>query len=133
MNSRFEAKRRKNRLINRLVTIGVIALIIAVFVGYLTFRFDFAGGSHRITPTAVDTDLWGNYMVYFRTSDFTQNSEEAFYYIARGNTALAEQVQEAVLNEDIIMVFYERYIGFKGIRAPRTAPIVRIEVIQRQE
>jgi hypothetical protein len=113
----------------KLFTIAVVVVIVVMAIGALMFRFDFAGGSHRILPTAVDTDLFGNYKVYYRTTEFTRDDEEPFYYIERGNTELAAQMQECVKHGEFIMIYYERYIGFKGITAPRSAPITSIEVI----
>lgn len=94
------------------------------------FRFDFAGGTHRITPTAVDTDLWGNYKVYYKTSDFTHNATEDFYYINKEDKYLADQAGRAITSKNEIIVYYDRYIGYKGFTAPKTSPIVRIETIR---
>jgi hypothetical protein len=113
----------------RFIQIGVVVLILLVIVGSQFIRFDYAAGSHRIIPTAVDTDFWGNYKVYFRTTEFTRNNEEDHYFVERGNTIIADQIREAIRNNQEIVVYYERYIGFKGITAPRSSPIVRIEVI----
>ena len=60
----------------------VIVVIIAV-LGFGNLCLDFAAGSHRITPTAIDTDMFGNYKVYYKTSAYTQNSQEDFYYIQK--------------------------------------------------
>ena len=63
--------------------IGIIfILLVIVGLGLMMFGnlcLDFASGSHRITPTSIDTDMWGNYKVYFKTSEYTQNSQENYY------------------------------------------------------
>lgn len=75
----------------------VIIFILAFIIGGLGgFRFDLASGSHRIVPTAIDNDMWGNYKVYYRTTEYTKNSEEDYYYIDKSNTELAEQMKEYI-------------------------------------
>ena len=115
----------------KIVAVSVLAVIVIVLI--LTFaspfRFDYAAGSHRITPTAVDTNLWGNYVVYYRTTDLTRESEEGIYYIEKGNTAIANQLEEAMVGGNEVVVFYDRYVGWKGFTAPRTSPITRVEVV----
>lgn len=111
--------------------IGLI-LIVLIFIALLGTRFDFQSGSHRITPTSIDQDFWGNYKVYFKTSEYTQNSQEDFYYIEKDNVDLVEQIKECVKNGKAILVYYDKYIGWKGITAPSSAPIVRIEMIEEE-
>ena len=119
------------------VEVGMVVTIIVsilVFIGLLMLLFgnlclDFASGNHRITPTAVDNDFWGNYKVYYRTSQYTQNAQEDYYYIDKQNTELAEQMKEYVRQGKEVVVYYDKYIGFKGMSAPTTSPIIRIEVI----
>ena len=111
-------------------TIGVvIGVIILVTLLSASWRFDYAGGSHRIIPTAVDTDFWGNFQVYFKTSALTQNQEEDYYYVHKRNRQVAEQIRDAILKNQEIMVYYDRYIGFKGPTSPKSSPIVRVEYI----
>lgn len=124
----FGGNRRRARTRSLIIMIAVITLIVIAIFGTVCFRFDYAAGSHRIIPTAVDTDLWGNYQVYFKTSVLTQNTEESFYYIDKSRPDIAEQIQEAILTEQTIVVYYERYIGFKGLTAPRESPIVKVEI-----
>ena len=106
------------------------SLIILFFYGLFSLRLDFASGSHRIIPTAVDNDIWGNYKVYFRTTEFTKNSDEDYYYIDKNNKELAEEMKGYVKQGKTVMVYYDRYIGFKGISAPGGSPITKIEVIE---
>jgi len=108
----------------------MILAVILVAIGIFTIRLDFAAGSHRIIPTAVDTDIWGNYKVYFRTTDFMKNQDEDFYYIEKGNDELAEQMKGCIKSGKTIMVYYDRYLGFKGFTAPCSAPIYKIEEIE---
>lgn len=129
MHSEFSRRRAKQRLRSG-ITLGVMLLVILVVAALaLTFRLDFASGSHRILPTAVDTDWAGNYKVYYRTTEFTKDVEESVYYIAKSDVELAEQMRECVKRGQFVMVYYDSYIGFKGVFAPREAPITRIELI----
>jgi hypothetical protein len=93
-------------------------------------RCDFASGSHRITPTAVDKDFWGNYKVYYKTADFTKNSEEDYYYIEKKDKELAAQMRECIEKGQTVIVYYGTYVGMKGLSSPQTSPINRIEVIE---
>lgn len=106
------------------------SLIIAV-VG--NFCLDYESGSHRIIPTAVDKDLWGNYKVYYRTTEYTKNSEEDFYYIDRNHTDLVEQMRECIKQGKEVVVYYDEYVGFKGHTAPPSSPIVKIEPLEKEE
>ena len=71
--------------------IGLIVKFIAflLIIGFIATAIfgnlclDYAAGSHRITPTAVDTDMFGNYKVYYKTSQYTQNNQEDYYYIQK--------------------------------------------------
>lgn len=94
------------------------------------FRFDFASGSHRILPIAIDTDVWGNYRVYFRTNPFAYNGGDDFYYIDKDDKELAQQVARVIADDKEIVVHCDQYIGWKGFTAPLTSPIVRIDTIQ---
>ena len=123
-------KEKGNCLLEGFILIFVGAIIILLFIGLFSLRLDFASGQHRITPTSIDTDMWGNYKVYFKTSEYTQNSQEDYYYIDKNNTELKEQMEECIKNEDTVMVYYDKWIGFKGITAPDTSPITRIEIIE---
>ncbi len=105
----------------------IIGILIAIF-GNLCF--DFEAGSHKIIPTAVDTDFWGNYKVYYRTTEYTKNSEEDYYYIEKGNKELAEEMQNYIKQGKEVIVYYEKWIGFKGLGAPSESPIIRIEPIE---
>lgn len=107
--------------------IGIIALIFG------NFCFDFSSGSHRIIPTSVDNDMWGNYKVYYRTTEYTKNSEEDYYYIEKSNTTLAEQMKECIKQGKEVIVYYDKWVGFKGMSAPGEAPITKIEVIESEE
>lgn len=114
--------------------IGIIfILLVIVGLGLMMFGnlcLDFASGQHRITPTSIDTDMWGNYKVYFKTSEYTQNSQENYYYIDKNNTELKEQMEECIKNGNIVMVYYDKYVGFKGISAPTSSPITKIEILE---
>lgn len=111
--------------------VGIVVLLIAFsIVGFFGgLALDFASGNHRITPTAVDTDMWGNYKVYYRTSQYTQNQNEDYYYIDKNNAELAEQMKEYVSKGKEVVVYYDKYVGFKGFTAPSSSPIIKIEVI----
>ena len=119
-----------NCLLGGFLILLVGAIIILFFVGLFSLRLDFASGQHRITPTSIDTDIWGNYKVYFKTSEYTQNANEDYYYIDKDNTELKEQMEECIKNGDTVMVYYDKWVGFKGITAPDTSPITRIEILE---
>lgn len=112
----------------------VVALIVCVFA-VISFAgglvFDFEAGSHRIIPTAMDTDMFGNYKVYFKTSEYTKNNEEDYYYIDKNNKEIAEQMQEYIKKGIEVVVYYDKYVGFKGFTAPKESPIVRIEEVAK--
>lgn len=114
----------------------IVFLLIIIFFAAAIFGnlcLDFAAGSHRITPTAVDTDMWGNYKVYYRTSNYTQNNQEDYYYIKKEDTELAEKMKEYVAEGKEVVVYYDKWVGFKGISAPGTSPITKIEEINSEE
>lgn len=119
-----------NCLLGGFLILLVGAIIILFFAGLFSLRLDFASGQHRITPTSIDTDIWGNYKVYFKTSEYTQNANEDYYYIDKDNTELKEQMEECIKNGDTVMVYYDKWVGFKGITAPDTSPITRIEILE---
>lgn len=123
-------KENGNYLLGGFITILIGAIIILFFVGVFSLRLDFASGQHRITPTSIDTDMWGNYKVYFKTSEYTQNANEDYYYIDKDNTELKDQMQECIKNGDTIMVYYDKWVGFKGLTAPGTSPITKIEILE---
>lgn len=124
-------KEKGNCLLGGFILIFTATLIILMLVGLFSVRLDFASGQHRITPTSIDTDMWGNYKVYFKTSEYTQNSQEDYYYIDKNNTEIKEQMEECIKNGETIMIYYDKYIGFKGITAPDTSPIIKIEVLEK--
>ena len=119
-----------NCLLGGFILILVGAIIILFCVGLFSLRLDFASGQHRITPTSIDTDIWGNYKVYFKTSEYTQNANEDYYYIDKDNTELKEQMEEYIKNGDTVMIYYDKWVGFKGITAPDTSPITKIEILK---
>lgn len=119
-----------------MVIVVLFVIAIVIFFGCVMFGnlcLDFAAGSHRITPTAVDVaDMWGNYKVYYRTSQYTSNSQEDYYYIDKDNTELAEQMKEYVKQGKEVIVYYEKYVGFKGISHPSVSPITKIEIVEEE-
>ena len=119
-----------NCLLGGFILILVGAIIILFCVVLFSLRLDFASGQHRITPTSIDTDIWGNYKVYFKTSEYTQNANEDYYYIDKDNTELKEQMEEYIKNGDTVMIYYDKWVGFKGITAPVTSPITKIEILK---
>lgn len=118
------------KILKFFILLFVITFVILGVVGVFSFKLDFVSGNHRITPTAVDTDIWGNYRVYYRTSQYTSNSQEDYYYIDKNNKELAEQMKEYVRTGKEVVVYYDTYVGFKGITAPDTSPIIKIELIE---
>lgn len=118
-------------LFSSIVFIIIVAVIAVIIFGNLCF--DFAAGSHRITPTAIDTDMFGNYKVYYKTSEYTQNSQEDFYYIQKEDTELAEQMKKYISEGKEVIVYYDQWVGFKGFTAPSEAPITKIEEINEND
>lgn len=115
---------------------AIVIFLILLIVGFLVMVFgnfclDFESGSHKIIPTAVDNDMWGNYKVYYRTTEYTKNSEEDYYYIEKNNTKLADQMKECIKQDKVVIVYYDKWVGFKGFTAPSEAPITKIEPIEK--
>lgn len=109
---------------------GIVFMLVAFIGG---FHLDYQSGSHKIIPTAVDNDMFGNYKVYYRTTEYTKNSEEDYYYIDKNNTELAEQMREYIKQGKDVIVYYDKYIGFKGFTAPSSSPITKIEPLEKEE
>ena len=120
-------KREKRKL--QAVVAGTIlmGLIVLVVLYACPVKFDYAAGTHRIIPTAVDSDIWGNYKVYYKTSDFTQNKNDSYYYIDKDRHDLAAEIDDAISAGDEIVTHYDKYIGWKGFTAPASSPITKIE------
>lgn len=112
----------------RVLAIVIVAAILVFNIHPL--RFDFAAGSHRITPTAIDMDIWGNYKIYYKTSEFTHNKSEQFYYVEKDRQDLIDSISQVINNNQEMVVYYDKYIGWKGFTSPSTSPIVRIETIR---
>lgn len=115
--------------------IGITLITLIIIIGFIVGIFgnlclDFSSGSHRIIPTAVDNDMWGNYKVYYRTTEYTKNSEEDYYYIDKYNKELAEQMKEYIKQGKEVIVYYDKWVGLKGFTAPREAPITKIEIVE---
>ena len=111
------------------VAIGAMIFIAVACLGGLVL--DFESGSHRIIPTAIDNDYWGNYKVYFKTNEYTKNNEEDYYYIDKSNKELAQEMQEYIKKGAEVIVYYDKYVGFKGISAPSTSPIIKVEEVEK--
>lgn len=126
-------KSKKGEILAGFILTVVIIIVIFGICALFGIRLDFESGSHRIIPTAVDQDIWGNYKVYFRTTEYTKNSEEDYYYIEKDNTALAEEMKEYIKQNKEVIVYYDKYIGWKGFTAPEEAPITKIELIESEE
>lgn len=119
-----------NCLLGAFILILTGALVISVMIGVFSFRLDFASGQHRITPTSIDTDFWGNYRVYYKTSEYTKDTEENYYFIDKNNIEIKKQMEECIKNQETVMIYYDKYVGFKGISAPDTSPIIKIEILE---
>ena len=115
------------------IIIGIVFIIGILIAIFGNLCLDFAAGSHKIIPTAVDTDIWGNYKVYYRTTEYTKNQEEDYYYIEKNNTELAEQMKEYIKQDKTVIVYYDKWVGLKGFTAPKEAPITKIEVIEEDK
>lgn len=129
-------RQEKGYVDTELVVLIVKIIAFLLIIGFITTAIfgnlclDYATGSHRITPTAVDTDIFGNYKVYYKTSQYTQNNQEDYYYIQKEDTELAEQIKEYVAEGKEVIIYYDKWVGFKGFTAPSTSPIVKIEEVK---
>ena len=66
------------------------------------------------------------------TSDFKKMRVKDYYYIDKNNTELKDQMQECIKNGDTIMVYYDKWVGFKGLTSPDTSPITKIEILEEE-
>lgn len=121
------------KLFKVVISVIVSFFIIAVVILMAGLRFDYAEGGHKIKPTAVDSDFWGNYKVYYKTSEYTQNSQENYYWIDKNAPEMAEKIKEYIRANKEIIVHYDKYVGYKGISAPAESPIIRIELVEESE
>ena len=118
----------KKRSMKAKLAIACVVVLIVIW-GYFSFRFDYQAGAHRIYPTAVDSNFWGHYMVYYKTTQFTKDEDEGIYWILRGRQDLVKEVKDAILKGEAIVVHYGRWIGFKGLTVPRESPIIKVDTI----
>ena len=122
------SKRLMWRKINKWVAMLIIMAVASTgLVLYLAnpFRFDLNAGARKITPVAVDNDVWGNRIVYFKTNPFSDIEE---LYIEKDRGDLVEKVEEAIATGDELVVYRGQYFGYKGFTAPKTSPITKIQV-----
>lgn len=106
-----------------LITIWAICIVLDL----TGFRFDYEAGQHSIVPTAIDSDFWGNYKVYYKTTFTERNSSESFYYIEKNRTDLVQTIEECIKAKTYIIVYYDKWIGFKGLTSPTSSPIIKID------
>ena len=66
-------------------------------------------------------------------SDYKLLKNNNYYYIDKNNTELKEQMEECIKNGNTVMVYYDKYIGFKGISAPTSSPITKIEILEEKK
>lgn len=121
-------KETKIKNINKKVIIIVIIVwVVSCFFEVTGLRFDYSSGQHSIIPTAIDTDFWGNYKLYYKTTIVESNSSESFYYIQKDREDLIEIIADCIKNKKEVVVYYDKWIGFKGLGSPETSPIVEIQ------
>lgn len=121
-------RNRISKIMKRTFLILEILILVTLTVFEVGgFRMDTAGGQHIIIPTAVDTDFWGNYKMYYKTTSYESNQSEGYYMIKKENSDLAEQAAKYMKERKQIIVYYDRYIGFKGITSPNESPITKME------
>lgn len=118
-------KKAKKIFFILLITIWVICIALDL----TGFRFDYEVGQHSIIPTAIDTDFWGNYKVYYKTNFYEPNSYESFYYIEKNRTDLVQTIEECIKAQTYIIVYYDKWIGFKGLTSPSSSPIIKIDYL----
>ena len=116
-------KKAKKIFLIILITIWIIFLVLDL----TGFRFDYEAGQHSIIPTAIDSDFWGNYKVYYKTSFYETNSTESVYYIEKNRTDLVQTIQNCIKSQTQIIVYYDKWIGFKGLTSPNSSPIIKID------
>lgn len=113
-----------------MVAIGWV-LYIAWVLG--SIRLEFKGGMHKIIPTSIEKEIFGNYKVYYKASPFAQDTKEKYYYIEKGQDEIVATIEAAILNTEEIAVYYNNYVGLKGFTAPPCSPIVRVEIIKKED
>lgn len=130
LEKRLKRGKKGSFKIKLMVSFVIVLTIIGLVLTFISpLRFDFAGGNHRIFPIAMDNDIWGNYMVYYRSNDF---SNTGYYYIDREDKDLAEHMTKAIAESKEVIIYYDPYLGWKGFNAPKTAPITRMEIIRTE-
>ena len=117
-----EIKKVHKRFISAIVIIWVIFGILEI----TGLRLDYSAGQHYIIPTAIDTDFWGNYKVYYKTTVYESNASESYYYVQRDRNDLIELIQNYIKDKKEIMVYYDKWVGFKGLSSPDTSPIIKV-------
>lgn len=110
----------------RFISVIVIIWVIFGILEITGLRLDYSAGQHYIIPTAIDTDFWGNYKVYYKTTIYESNLSESYYYVQRDRKDLIDIIQNCIKDKKEIMVYYDRWVGFKGLSSPETSPITRI-------
>lgn len=120
--------KKKSKTVKRVsITLGILIVTILIVFQVGGLRMDTAGGQHIIIPTAIDTDFWGNYKVYYKTTLYESNQSEGHYMIEKEREDLAQQIREYMRERKQILVHYDRYVGFKGMSSPNESPIIKIE------
>ena len=120
---------KENKIKNINKKFIIIIIVIWGLLGVLEItglRLDYSSGQHSIIPTAIDTDFWGNYKLYYKTTIVESNSSESYYYIEKDREDLVEIISECIKNKEEVVVYYDRWVGFKGIGSPETSPIIKI-------
>lgn len=120
---------KENKIKNINKKFIIIIIVIWGLLGVLEItglRLDYSSGQHSIIPTAIDTDFWGNYRLYYKTTIVESNSSESYYYIEKDREDLVEIISECIKNKKEVVVYYDRWIGFKGLGSPETSPIIKI-------
>ena len=120
---------KENKIKNINKKFIIIIIVIWGLLGVLEItglRLDYSSGQHSIIPTAIDTDFWGNYRLYYKTTIVESNSSESYYYIEKDREDLVEIISECIKNKEEVVVYYDRWVGFKGIGSPETSPIIKI-------
>ena len=121
---------KENKIKNINKKFIIIIIVIWGLLGVLEItglRLDYSSGQHSIIPTAIDTDFWGNYKLYYKTTIVESNSSESFYYIQKDREDLIEIIADCIKNKKEVVVYYDKWIGFKGLGSPKTSPIVEIQ------
>lgn len=125
---------RKKKWNRKLIRLFIVLLLFMVgFIAYTGTYFDLRFGKDIIRPTSISRDIWGNYKIHFDSDMASNDRFEGFYYIDANQSWLAGEVNDAIKSNRDIVIYYDSYIGWKGLMAPETSPIIMVKIIDQND